>query len=355
MLKAWELKDKKVRALWKKMNTWAFNGFKETYDRFGVKFDREYYESETYEKGRQIVLDGLKRKLFYEDKTGAVMFDLDKYGLGQKVMVRSDGTTVYITQDIYLAQKKFEDFKFDKSVYVVASEQNYHFNVLFQALKVLGYKWAKSCFHLSYGMVFLPEGRMKSREGTVVDADELMDKMSSLALKEVKKRNPKLAVKKQKDIAEKIGLAAIKYFILKFSARKDITFNPKETISFEGDTGPYLQYSLVRASKILKKSKKKVSADVEFDILNSKEEKSLIKQISKFPEVIEQAAEQYSPHLIANYSYKLAQKFSTFYSKHRVIGASAKEEKARLVLVKAFYETLKKALNLLGMEEVDVM
>jgi arginyl-tRNA synthetase len=355
MLKKWEEGDKEVRAVWKKMNKWAFDGFNQTYKRFGINPDKNYYESKMYDKGKDIILEGLKKGLFYKDVSGAVMFDLSKKGLGQKVMLRSNGTAVYITQDIYLAKLKYEDYKFDKSVYIIGNEQDYHTSVLFEALNALGFKWAKGCYHLSYGMVYLPDGRMKSREGNVVDADNLMDQMSDLALKEVKKRNPKLSVIKQKQIAEKIGLASIKYFILKFSAKKDITFNPKQTISFEGDTGPYLQYSLVRANKILQKSKQKVSAEIDFELLKSNEEQGLIKHISNFPKVIELAAENYSPHFIANYAYELSQKFSTFYAKHRVIGVSKPEEKARLLLVKVFYETLKKSLNLLGIEEVDVM
>lgn len=355
MLRKWEEGDKDVIALWKKLTKWVEEGFKETYKRFDVRFDKIYRESETYKKGKEMVLDGLKKGIFKKDETGAIYFDMKKYGLDKKILIRSDGTTLYMTQDIYLAKLKYDDFKIDKSVYVVANEQNYHFNVLFKILnelKKLGYKFAPENYHLNYGMVFLPSGKMKSREGTVVDADDLMDRMEELAEKEILKRQ-KINNKELKNLSRKISLSAIKYFLLKYDEYKDFTFYPEKSLSFEGDTGPYLQYSLVRAKKILKKSKEKPSLD-EYKF-EKHEEFELAKKISKLPEVIEKAGLKYKPHLLANYAFELASIFSKFYENCPVIQSEEKTRKARLALVEAFVQAMKNCLELLGIEEVDLM
>ncbi|MCD6399046.1 MAG: arginine--tRNA ligase [Candidatus Aenigmarchaeota archaeon] len=354
MLRKWEEGNKEVRELWEKMNGWAEEGFEETYKRFGVKFDKIYRESETYKKGKEMVLEGLKKGIFKRDETGAIFFDMSKYGMDKKFLIRSDGTTLYITQDIYLAYLKYNEFKIDKSVYVVGNEQNYHFDVLFKVLdelKKLGYDFAPENYHLSYGMVFLPSGKMKSREGTVVDADNFMDEIEEMAMGEIKKRN-KIDDEKLAELSRKIGLAAIKFFLLKYDEHKDFVFNPEESLSFEGETGPYLQYSLVRAKKILEKSEEYSFGNLKFSEL---EEFELIKKISNFPEVVENAALKYKPHLLANYSYELASLFSKFYEKCPVLQADEPFKNSRLALVWAFMQTMKNCLKLLGIDEVDMM
>tara|TARA_Y100000310_G_C20676995_1_gene813666 strand:+ start:425 stop:2086 length:1662 start_codon:yes stop_codon:yes gene_type:complete len=352
MLKKWELGDKETIKLWKKMNKWAFDGFKETYKSFGIKFDKEYYESKTYSKGREIIEGNTKKGLFKKDDSGATLIDLGDE-LGEKILLRADGTSVYITQDLYLANLKYNEYKFSKSIYVVGSEQIYHFKVLFKLLDLLGYKYAKDCYHLSYGMVSLPEGKMKSREGTVVDADNLMDDLFKLAKKEIEKRN-KLSKAKTEELAKKISLAALKYYLLKYSAHKDFTFNPKESISFEGETGPYLQYSLVRAKKIKKQLKS--GSKVNYNLLIHPAEQELIKEFSNLSSVLEKAAKTYSPHAIATYAYNLASSFNRFYELCPVTKAENNElQKARLVLVDSYINIMSSCLWLLGIEVVEQM
>lgn len=354
MLNKWERGDKEIRELWKKMNAWALKGFEQTYNRFGVKFDKTYFESEMYEKGKEIILNGLKNGIFHKGRDGAVFIDLGK-DLGKKILLRADGTSVYITQDIYLAKLKYDEYKYEKSIYVVANEQDYHFKVLFKILEILGYEFAKKCYHLSYGMVYLPEGRMKSREGTVVDADSLINEMVEMAEKEIKSRN-KLTEKESKELAEKIALASIKYFLLKFSPHKDFVFRPKESLSFEGNTGPYIQYSLVRANKILWKGKTSMRKHVDINYPFSKpEEKNLIKKLSQFPEIIKKGAENYAPNILAEYSFQLASLFSLFYEKCPVIQAKDEIRKARLLLLKAYSYVISSCLHLMGIEEVGRM
>lgn len=353
MLIAWEAKDPETIGLWRKMNCWALDGFNETYKRFGVSFDKVYYESRTYEKGKEMILEGLKKGIFYKDESGAILADLGE--LGKKILLRADGTSVYITQDIYLAKLKYDEYHYEKSIYVVASEQNYHFRVLFKILKMLGFKFADKCYHLSYGMVYLPSGRMKSREGSVVDADNLMDELDGMAEKEVRKRH-KLKETEVKNLSEKIGLAALKYFLLRCSANKDFVFKPEESISFEGDTGPYLQYSLVRAKKIQQKAGTKPTVSIDFTLLNKPEEIALIKRLGEFPGILEKTAGSYSPHILTEYAFKLATLFSQFYEGCQVIAAESEElKKARLLLVNSYYHVQKSCLNLLGIEEVGIM
>ena len=354
MLRDWEQGEPEVVELWKKMNNWAFTGYEETFNKFGLKLDKNYFESQVYTKGREIILKGLEDNIFIKDETGAVIAELgDK--LGTKVLLRSDGTAVYMTQDLYLAKAKYEDFKYDKSIYVVASEQDYHFQVLFSILKKLNFEFADGCYHLSYGMVYLPEGRMKSREGKVVDADDIMNELASMARMELEKR----ARDSDSDIDEKafkIGLAALKYFLLKYTPIKDFTYNPTESISFEGDTGPYLQYSFVRINKILQKIDYKLNLeDISFDLLNHGSEKSLIRVLFEYPAILEKAAKNYSPTVLTQYVNKLSQNLNVFYENCRVLGEKKELETARAVLLSCVATVLKSGLNLCGIETVDSM
>lgn len=352
MLRKWEEEDPEVRELWKKMNEWVLSGFDQTFNKFGIEFDKVYFESDTYDKGKQMVEEGVENGIFRKNESGAVVIDLED--LGEKVLLRSDGTSVYITQDLYLAQLKYDDFKFDKSIYVVGNEQDYHFKVLFNLLNKLDLEFAGDCYHLSYGMVYLPEGRLKSREGKVIDADELMEEIFDLAEQEIKKRG-NLAENQVKDTAEKIGLAAIKYFLLKFSANKDFTFQPDESLSFEGKTGPYLQYSLVRAKRIREKSEIEVEGDINYQQLTKKQETALVKKMSNFSKVLEKSTDLYSPHLLAEYSFELSSKFNKFYETCPVIDADKETKKARMALVNCYIDIIKSCLKLLGIKEVEQM
>jgi len=351
ILQKWELGDKKTIALWKKMNKWAFDGFKETYKLFGIKHDKQYYESEIYGQGKELAQEGLNKKIFIK-KDNAIIADLTDEKLGEKVILRADGTSIYITQDMYLATLKDKEYKLDGSIYVVANEQDYHFQVLFTILKKFGYKFTKNLHHLSYGMVELPEGRMKSREGTVVDADDLILETQKLAKTEIKKRFPKLSEKELNIRSLKIALSAIKFMLLKTDHVKNIIFNPNEAISFEGDTGPYIQYSYARASSILKKSKKKPKIKLTSKILKEKEI-LLIKKLAEFPEVIENAQRNLSPSIISNYTLELAHIFNEFYHQTKVL--DSENEIFLLALVESFRIVCKKSLYLLGIETVEEM
>jgi arginyl-tRNA synthetase len=350
LLQKWEEGDKEVRRLWKDMNRWALDGFKETYKKFGIKFDKEYFESEIYKKGKDIILDGLKKGVFKKGKAGEIKIDLKKQKLGSKVLLRADGTSLYMTQDIYLAKKKFEDYDLEESIYVTGNEQEYHFKVLFYILDKLNIADKNKLKHLSYGMVNLPDGRMKSREGTVVDADDLIDNLQELVKKELKKRN-KLSKKELEKRSLKIALAAIKYFLLKVDVKKDMAFNPRESISFDGDTGPYILYSYARASSILKKINKKPQLLIPENL--EKKEKELIQQLLKYNKIVKDSYEQMNPALVANYSYKLAQIFNEFY--HECPVMNSESESFRLHLVKTFRQVLKNSLDLLGIETIEEM
>lgn len=354
LLLKWELKDKKIRELWKKMNKWVLEGFKETYKRFGIKFDKEYFESGYFEKGKTIAKEGLKRKVFEKDHTGAIVAPLEKYKLPNKVLLRGDNTAVYMTQDLYLAQKRYKDFKFDQAIYVVASEQQLHFKQLFKILELLKRPYAKNLYHLSYGLVNLPSGRMKSREGTVVDADDIMDEVAKLAEKEVKKRYKNLSEKEIKARAEFISLGAIKFLMLKTDAARDMIFNPEESISFEGETGPYVQYTHARACSILRKAKHKESK-INFDLFKDEAELNVINLLSKFPEKVKSSAEHYKPHMICRYLISLAQAFNEFYHKCPVISERDQQMKARLLLVDCVRQILENGLGLLGIKAPEEM
>lgn len=351
MLKKWEAGDKSVRALWKKMDSWALEGFKETYKKFGLKIDKQYYESEIYKEGKKIILDALKNKVAYKKPDGAVAIDLSSEGLGEKILLRSDGTSIYITQDLYLAVKRKSEMKFDRAIYITATEQIHHFKTLFAILKKFGYAWAENLEHVSYGLVNLESGRLKSREGNVVDADDLISELSELALKEIKSRYPELSEKESKSRAESIALSALRYYFLKVDKIRDITFKPEESLKFEGDTGPYLLYTYVRSRSILEKAKYK-SKPFKIDSL-SESEKSLISFLSNFPEVVANATQNLSPNLIANYSFQLAQKFNEFYHAEKVIGSE--NESFRLALVSAFAQVMNNSLNLLGINPLERM
>jgi arginyl-tRNA synthetase len=348
-LQLWESGGKKTRELWKKMNSWVYKGMQETFDKFGLaKFDKSYYESEMYTKGKKIVEKGLKKGLF-KKKDGAVIIDLEKEKLGEKVLIRSDGTSVYITQDLFLAEQKLKDFNLDSSYYVVACEQDYHFRVLFSILEKLGLK--KDWRHLSYGMVSLPSGKMKSRLGTAISADDLIDETQKLARDGIVKRAVgKLSKKELDDRSLKIALAAIKYNLLKVDIHKGIVFNSEEALAFEGDTGPYLLYSYARASSIIRKVKSKAAVKI-IDLKDA--ESKLLKKIDSFEDVLVRSYRDLAPNLIANYCFELAQIFNEFYHACPVMGSI--EEGFRLKLVDAFRVTLKKGLELLGIEAIEEM
>ena len=354
MLVKWEQGDKEVRTLWKKMNSWVYAGFDETYKALGVGFDKIYYESDTYLEGKAKVEDGLNRGLFFRKDDNSVWADLTKEGLDQKLLLRSDGTSVYMTQDIGTAEMRFKDFPIDKMIYVVGNEQNYHFQVLSILLDRLGFKWGKELVHFSYGMVELPNGKMKSREGTVVDADELIAEMIADARKtsdELGKFDDMSEQEKQ-DIARIVGLGALKYFILKVDARKNMLFNPEESIDFNGNTGPFIQYTYARIRSIMRKAKAegiKLPQQLSTNAPLNDKEIALIQKLNDYRAVVEQAGTDYSPSGIAN--YELTKDFNQFYHDYSILNANSEEEKtARLVLAANVAKTIKNAMQLLGIE-----
>ncbi|MDP3989912.1 MAG: arginine--tRNA ligase [archaeon] len=353
LLFKWEMKDPEVRALWKKMNAWVLKGFAETYKRFGISFEKEYFESELYEQGKEVVFEGLKKKIFVKDDNKSIIAELEKFGLPNKVLLRGDGTSVYITQDMYLAEERYKDFSFDKMIYVVASEQKTHFQQLFKILELLKRPFARNLFHLSYGLVNLPTGRMKSREGTVVDADDIMDETSDLAVKEVNARYPEISTKEKKERAEFIALGALKFFMLKNDAVRDMVYNSEESLNFEGETGPYIQYTHARASSILRKEK--LAGTVHYDLLQEPQEKQVVVLLEKFSSVISQAAETYKPSLVCHYLIELSQAFNEFYHSCKVISEDTRLQNARLALVDATRQVLANGLDVLGIHAPERM
>ena len=356
MLVKWEQNDPDVRALWKKMNDWVYAGFDETYKALGVSFDKIYYESNTYLEGKKKVEEGLAKGLFYRKDDNSVWADLSNDGLDQKLLLRSDGTSVYMTQDIGTADMRFKDYPIDKMIYVVGNEQNYHFQVLSILLDRLGFKWGKELVHFSYGMVELPNGKMKSREGTVVDADELIASMIENAKQLSEDKVNKLegiSEEEKNEIARIVGMGALKYFILKVDARKNMLFNPEESIDFNGNTGPFIQYTHARIRSILRKAQESQSIPNQPNTpitLNSKEI-DLIQKLSEFPAAVEQAGKDYSPSGIANYCYELTKQFNQFYHDYSILGADTEEQKAvRLMLAKNVAKTIKNGMALLGIE-----
>ena len=356
MLVKWEQNDPEVRALWKKMNDWVYAGFDETYKALGVGFDKIYYESNTYLVGKKKVEEGLANGLFFRKDDNSVWADLTDEGLDQKLLLRSDGTSVYMTQDIGTAEMRFNDFPIDKMIYVVGNEQNYHFQVLSILLDRLGFKWGKELVHFSYGMVELPNGKMKSREGTVVDADDLIAAMVADA-KQTSEELGKfkdMSEEERNEIARIVGLGALKYFILKVDARKNMLFNPEESIDFNGNTGPFIQYTYARIRSILRKAQAEgisIPATLEGTMPLNEKEIELIQKLNEFGAAVEQAGKDYSPSGIANYCYELTKAFNQFYHDYSILGADTEEEKVvRLVLAQNVGKTLKNGMALLGIE-----
>ena len=356
MLVKWEQNDPVVRALWKKMNDWVYAGFDETYKALGVGFDKIYYESNTYLVGKKKVEEGLAKGLFVRKDDNSVWADLTDEGLDQKLLLRSDGTSVYMTQDIGTAEMRFNDFPIDKMIYVVGNEQNYHFQVLSILLDRLGFKWGKELVHFSYGMVELPNGKMKSREGTVVDADDLIAAMVADA-KQTSEELGKfkdMSEEERNEIARIVGLGALKYFILKVDARKNMLFNPEESIDFNGNTGPFIQYTYARIRSILRKAQAEginIPATLAGTMPLNEKEIELIQKLNEFGAAVEQAGKDYSPSGIANYCYELTKAFNQFYHDYSILGADTEEEKVvRLVLAQNVGKTLKNGMALLGIE-----
>lgn len=352
MLRKWEAGDTETVKLWETMNGWVYDGFDVTYKNIGVDFDKLYYESDTYLLGKDVIEDGLKNGVFFKKEDGSVWCDLTEDGLDEKLVLRSDGTAVYMTQDIGTAIQRAKDFTdLGGMVYTVGNEQDYHFKVLFLILKKLGYSWSESLYHLSYGMVDLPSGKMKSREGTVVDADDLMNEMANTA-REISQELGKLegySAAEKEELYKIIGLGALKYFILKVDPKKRILFDPQASVDFQGNTGPFVQYTYARIQSILRKATFDYSAKVSVDL--HEKEKELIKQLALYPEVIQQAAKNYSPAVIANYTYDLVKEFNSFYQNVSILGEENQDKKVfRVQLSKKVADTIKSAFALLGIQ-----
>ena len=356
MLVRWEQGDEEVRALWKKMNDWVYQGFDETYKAMGVGFDKIYYESETYLEGKAKVEEGLAKGLFFRKPDGSVWADLSNEGLDQKLLLRADGTSVYMTQDIGTADLRFKDYPIDKMIYVVGNEQNYHFQVLSILLDRLGFKWGKELVHFSYGMVELPNGKMKSREGTVVDADDLMEEMVSAARRTSEElgKFADMTENERNEIARIVGMGALKYFILKVDARKNMLFNPEESIDFNGNTGPFIQYTYARIRSIMRKAEDEgivLPSVLPNTLPLNEKEVQLIQKLNSFETVVEQAGKDYSPSGIANYCYELTKDFNQFYHDYSILNAESAEAKTlRLALAKNVAKTIKNGMQLLGIE-----
>ena len=354
MLRKWEQKDPHVRQLWQMMNGWVYAGFDDTYKRLGVSFDKIYYESDTYLEGKAKVLEGLDKGIMYRKDDGSVWADLSGDGLDQKLLLRSDGTSVYMTQDIGTAKLRYQDYPIDKMIYVVGNEQNYHFQVLSLLLDKLGFKWGKDLVHFSYGMVELPEGKMKSREGTVVDADDLMEEMVNTA-RQVSQELGKLDGLSQAeidDIAETVGLGALKYFLLKVDPRKNMVFNPKESIDFNGNTGPFIQYTYARICSVLRRATETANEAIDYSAVEPGErEVTVIQRLADFPSVVSEAGRTYSPALIANYTYELVKEYNQFYHDCKILSEEDAARRAmRLQLSLATAKVIATATDLLGIK-----
>lgn len=356
MLRRWEAGDDEIRALWSRMNSWVYAGFDETYKRLGVDFDKIYYESETYLEGRDTVLEGLKKGVFYRREDGSVWADLTADGLDEKLLLRSDGTSVYMTQDIGTAKLRFDDYPVNKMIYVVGNEQNYHFQVLSILLDKLGFEFGKGLVHFSYGMVELPEGKMKSREGTVVDADDLMDEMIATACdisKELGKLDG-LTTEEADHIMRIIGLGSLKYFMLKVDPRKNMTFNPKESIDFNGNTGSFIQYTYARIRSVLRKAEEqnlRISGDLPLNTPVTEKEEAIIHLLTEFPAIVKEAGETYSPACIANYVYELVREYNQFYHDYSILREEHENvRRLRLVLSENVAKVICSGMSLLGIE-----
>ena len=350
MLRKWEQNDPEIRGLWKTMNEWVYAGFDDTYKRMGVDFDKIYYESDTYLEGKDLVLGGIEKGIMYRKEDNSVWADLTADGLDHKLLLRGDGTSVYMTQDIGTAKLRYQDYPIDKMVYVVGNEQNYHFQVLALLLDKLGFKWGKDLVHFSYGMVELPHGKMKSREGTVVDADDLMDEMINSAAEASAERLKDIPADEAAEIARVIGLGALKYFLLKVDPRKNMMFNPQESIDFNGNTGPFIQYTYARIQSVLRRAQEQ-AATLTVKPVPSEKEVTLIQKIADFPSVVEDAGRNYSPAVIANYCYDLAKEYNQFYHDYPILKEEDENVRAmRLLLSSVTARTLKSAVALLGIE-----
>jgi len=364
MLVKWENNDPQIRALWAKMNSWALKGYQETFKQLEFTIDKEYLESELYLHGKDIILKGLDEGIFEKDETGAVILNLEDLGLGKKVLLRANGTSVYITQDIYMAKKRYEEYQFKEMIYIVGNEQEHHFKILFEIFKKLGWTFGDKCYHFSYGMVELPEGKLKSREGNIVDTDNLLQDVKNMCVEELKKRYENLSEHELNERAKIISLSAIRFFFLKFDPMKNFVYNPKESLSFEGETGPYIEYSYARINSIFKKFRDKESVDnIEKYIHNAhngllieKNEFEIVKTLDKFPQIVEDSAKNFKPSSIAHYLLELSQQFNEFYHANPILSSEDKElMKARLYLVYNIQIVLKIGLNLLHIQEIDEM
>ena len=361
LLRKWEAGDKDTVELWKTMNSWVYEGFDITYSKLGVDFDKIYYESETYLAGKKEVLRGVESGIFYQNEDSSVWADLTSEGLDKKLLLRSDGTSVYMTQDIGTAKMRFNDYPIDKMVYVVGNEQNYHFQVLSVLLDKLGFEWGKDLFHFSYGMVELPSGKMKSREGTVVDADDLVEGMVEVARKmsEELGKLDELSKNETEKIYETIALGALKYFILKVDPKKNMLFNPEESIDFNGNTGPFIQYTHARIQSVLRKAEERailVQNEFDAELTLSMKEKELLKRVVLFPETVKEAGTNYSPAVIANYCFELVKEFNQFYHDHSILGEpDTNKRDFRLVLSETVSKIVRQGMGLLGIEVPDRM
>ena len=351
MLRKWEADDPEVRVLWSTMNSWVYDGFEKTYSRLGISFDKTYYESETYKLGKELVLKGLHEGVLYQKEDGSIWINLEEEGLDHKLLLRSDGTSVYMTQDVGTAHQRYEESAFDSHIYVVGNEQNYHFQVLVIVLRKLGYAWADRLYHLSYGMVELPEGKMKSREGTVVDADDLMEEMEATA-RQMSDELGKLegfSEEEKKQIYKQVGMGALKYFILKVDPKKNMTFDPRESVDFNGNTGSFIQYTYARIQSVLRKG-----ADIQLSLSREPfigKEIGLIRMMHDYPDILLEASRTLNPSLIANFMYELSREFNQFYHDHSILSADkAGQVSQRLLLIKSVGNMIKSGMELLGIE-----
>ena len=351
LLIAWENEDAQTIALWKKMNDWVYEGFEKTYKSLDFSIEKNYFESNTYKGGRDIIMDGLDKGLFYKDKSGAIMVDLTDKKLDKKILLRSDGTSVYITQDLNMARLREEDYHFDEMIYVVGNEQEYHFKVLFELFKMLKWSFGGKCMHFSYGMIELPEGKMKSREGNVIDTDELVEQTINLAKHAVKERYKDLSQEEINSRAHMIGMAAIRFFFLKQDPARNFVFDPKASLAFEGETGPYVQYTYARICSILRKADTKP----ELKTISSPEDKSIAKLLSQFQEKVQTAALELKPHLLCNYLLTLCQAFNSYYAKNTIIQDDKEIQSWRLALISAVSKTIKEGLALLSIDAPERM
>ena len=356
LLQLWEKGDKETRNLWKKMTEWAVQGFRETYREFGSVFEEWFFESQFYDKAKPIIELGEKTGLFQKNEEGSIVALLEGHGLPDKIVLRADGTSIYITNDLALTKHKFEKFRLNRCFWIVGNEQDLYFRQLFKIFQLLGFEWAKKCIHLSHGMVTLPSGRLKSREGTIVDADEIIAEMEKLAAEEIKKRDPEINPKELALRSRAIGLAAIKFHMLKVAIQKDLLFNPKESISFEGETGPYVQYAHARARSILAKAGKIKIKRFGFERLIGPEEQKLLKLLADYPDTVKKSLGQLSPHVICQFLIETAEAFNSFYHKHKVLQAGSEEIMIeRVALVQATAQVLKNGLSLLDIEAIEKM